>query len=172
MNEELKKKIANILLQEIEGGFCSVPKMQKFNIAANAIVKYLHPQEEQQLEEEKDKWKDHDRESLLWHLAIRDVDIEKLKAEIQKLREERDGWEQTAQRFLNQNCSLVDERDRSNTSFKKMSDLFDQKIQEARDYRAVLQEVWDNRSSTFLLESFKRVINVLSKYPSIPTTKE
>lgn len=98
--------------------------------------------------------------------------VESLQAEIQKLREERDGWEETAQRFINQNCSLLDERDRSNASFKRMSDLFDLKIEEANDYRAVLQEVWDNRNSTLLLDSFKRVIKILKKYLPIPTTKE
>jgi hypothetical protein len=113
-----------------------------------------------------DKWNGHDRESLLWHLAMRDINIEKLEYQIQTLREDLDGYRISNQNIVDQNCSLLDERDRSNASFKKMNDLFDLKIKEAEDYKNLLlqimsdvtEENWDHR-----------IRRVLAKYPSITT---
>ena len=224
MSEELEKKIANILLQEIEGGFCNVPKMQKFNIAARAIVKYLHPKDEQQPEGniplEIDQIFSKNASDFVKGLKVADINpsavaylgyyegrateyfsglskigeervkkeffervaakviaeadghlatISSLQAEIQTLRKWLEGEAQANRNIVDQNCSLLDERDRSNASFKKMNDLFDLKIQESKDYRKVLEEGAE-AEDPHSVECFWIAINdVLAKYPSTPT---
>lgn len=128
------------------------------------------PKEEQQPEGEDEKWKGHDRESLLWHLAIRDVNIEKMEAEIQTLRNEFEGAMQANRNIVDQNCSLLDERDRGNASFKKMYDLFGLKIQEAKDYRKALQNFVDKveRGEARSKRSYAEMKGLLDKYPSTP----
>lgn len=102
---------------------------------------------------------------ILGHISNR----QNLEAQIQALQKELNGYRISNQNIVDQNCSLLDERDRSNASFKRMNDLFDLKIEEANDYRKHLALVEILLRREHLPKSAEAIRELLAKYPSTPT---